>query len=57
MTDSDYHNSSLRNRKSIPTTDTVDDFKSTTTKSTDIKHAKDDCCSKGKTPDGTGMYY
>jgi hypothetical protein len=46
----------LRNRKSsIPATATADDFKSTTTKSTDIKHAKDDCCSKGKTPDGTGI--
>jgi hypothetical protein len=28
--------------------------KGDTEKSKDIKDAKDDCCSKGKTPDGTG---
>lgn len=50
----------LRNRKPKPSsTETVNAAiaASTGTKSTDIHNAKDDSHSKGKTPDGTGLYF
>jgi hypothetical protein len=41
----------LRNRKLKTCAETVN------AKSTDIHNAKDDSHSKGKAPDGTGLYY
>ena len=44
----------LRNRK--PKTSLAEEAAPTGAKSADIHNAKDDSHSKGKTPDGTGLY-